>query len=484
MNLSALVVLSIALSSVPGLAQQVRPPLLQAGFEGPAALEGWQFAGTGTSRLVERDDQGHAIYLERPAESPGGAGVRQFSLPVDQIAGKMVTLQADVRAEELSVPPQSWNGVKFMLQYRTPSGNRYPQMRGLGETRGWRSVFFTVRVPADALEARLVLGLEAVSGKMWFDNVRIDVGRPAAAHKYLWDGQHPIFTGRSLPRLRGTMVGGNLNEDSLSVLGKDWNANVLRWQVNWAQTRPAKADPTDAQAWDAWLDDALDHLEAVLPLCEKYGVMVVVDLHSQPTVKDELGKPKGIFESVRAQDRFVESWERIARRMKGRDLIWAYDLCNEPNETSQIAGVPSWHDLANRTAKAIRVIDPVTPLIVEPGIGAGPDGFDDFWPIDDSRTIYSVHMYMPHTFTHQGVKGQAMGFSYPGLINGEQWDKDRLRRVLQPVVDFQKDFGVHIFVGEFSAIRWAPGDSALNYLRDCIDLFEEHGWDWTYHAFR
>ncbi|MCE5215624.1 glycosyl hydrolase family 5, partial [bacterium] len=47
-----------------------------------------------------------------------------------------------------------------------------------------------------------------------------------------------------------------------------------------------------------------------------------------------------------------------------------------------------------------------------------------------------------------------------------------------------KDFGVHIFVGEFSAIRWAPGDSALNYLRDCIDLFEEHGWDWTYHAFR
>lgn len=41
---------------------------------------------------------------------------------------------------------------------------------------------------------------------------------------------------------------------------------------------------------------------------------------------------------------------------------------------------------------------------------------------------------------------------------------------------------MHIYAGEFSAIRWAPG--AVNYLRDCIDLFEEYGWDWTYRAYR
>ncbi len=42
--------------------------------------------------------------------------------------------------------------------------------------------------------------------------------------------------------------------------------------------------------------------------------------------------------------------------------------------------------------------------------------------------------------------------------------------------------GARIYVGEFSAIAWAPGADA--YLRDCISLFEEYGWDWTYHAFR
>ena len=48
--------------------------------------------------------------------------------------------------------------------------------------------------------------------------------------------------------------------------------------------------------------------------------------------------------------------------------------------------------------------------------------------------------------------------------------------------DFQKKYGARIYVGEFSAAIWAPG--AADYLRDCIELFEEYGWDWTYHAFR
>ena len=47
---------------------------------------------------------------------------------------------------------------------------------------------------------------------------------------------------------------------------------------------------------------------------------------------------------------------------------------------------------------------------------------------------------------------------------------------------FQKKHNCRIYVGEFSAAIWAPG--AEKYLADCISLFEEFGWDWTYHAFR
>ena len=62
------------------------------------------------------------------------------------------------------------------------------------------------------------------------------------------------------------------------------------------------------------------------------------------------------------------------------------------------------------------------------------------------------------------------------------WDKKKIRETLQPVRDFQLRHNAKIYVGEFSAVVWAPG--ADRYLEDCIEIFEEYGWDWSYHAFR
>ena len=89
-------------------------------------------------------------------------------------------------------------------------------------------------------------------------------------------------------------------------------------------------------------------------------------------------------------------------------------------------------------------------------------------------------MYQPDSFTHQGVGNRPVGIRWPDESKG--WNRAFLRTALAPVRDFQRRHDAKIYVGEFSAIAWAPG--AEEYLRDCIDLFEEYGWDWTYHAFR
>ena len=39
-----------------------------------------------------------------------------------------------------------------------------------------------------------------------------------------------------------------------------------------------------------------------------------------------------------------------------------------------------------------------------------------------------------------------------------------------------------MFVGEFSAVVWAPG--AAEYVQEYLKLFKEWKWDWTYHAYR
>jgi len=121
---------------------------------------------------------------------------------------------------------------------------------------------------------------------------------------------------------------------------------------------------------------------------------------------------------------------------------------------------------------------------VEPADWGGPGGLENLLPIPVSNVVYSVHMYLPHAFTHQNVHGKTPAYVYPGEIQGKRWDKTELEAALRPVIEFQKRYNVHMYIGEFSAIRWAPEGSATRYLRDLIEIFEKHEWDWSYHAFR
>jgi aryl-phospho-beta-D-glucosidase BglC (GH1 family) len=279
------------------------------------------------------------------------------------------------------------------------------------------------------------------------------------------------------------MVSENIDEAGLRTLGQEWNANLIRWQL----IRHAKAGKTFAlDEVDAWLDGELKKLDAALPLCEKYGLKVVIDLHSPPggTARGGYsGSNDRLFTDRACQDKLVQIWQLIAKRYRNAKVVWGYDLANEPEEGRVSEDCDVWQDLAERVARAIREIDPERTIIVESS-GGNTNGFLFLEPLTVPRVVYSVHMYEPCQFTGQNLRGGGKPVSYPDQIDGQEWNKARLEEALRPVLDFQKTYNAHIFVGEFSAIRWAPGDSARDYLRDVIDIFESHGWDWAYHAFR
>ena len=181
-------------------------------------------------------------------------------------------------------------------------------------------------------------------------------------------------------------------------------------------------------------------------------------------------------------DHFIACWQKIARRFKGRKNIYGYDLINEPNQ--QFTGVTDgdcWN-LQRRAAEAVRAIDPTVTIILESNGWDSPKAYSYMRPLRMTNVVYQAHMYEPSQFTHQGVSGRNhwVKARYPDETKG--WDKDYLRRQLEEVRKFQLDHNAKIYIGEFSAIAWAEGADA--YLRDCISLFEEYGWDWSYHAFR
>jgi len=455
-------------------------PLFQVRFDRPESLQGWSPA-SGAGIGLETVSGVQALAIELPPPTMGSRSVRA-RLPVEQLRGKRVRVEARFKAQDVARPERPYNGIKCMLHYVSSEGARYLQQQNLFGTRDWGPARFTVEVASDASEAWLVLGLEKTTGKVWFEEVTITVigaRRGSVAER----PSGPVYKGHDLPRLRGTMISPRLTAEDLRVLGGQWKANHVRWQFTWGGFPRSPADKGDLAAYDAWLESSLRRLDELLPVCQELGILVTVDLHTPPGGRNESSECR-MFKEVRFQQAFLATWEKIATRYRGQKAVWGYDLVNEPVEGVLGEGVMDWRTLATVTAQRVRQIDPEHAIIIEPGPWGSPAGLDWFEPIDVPGVVYSVHMYLPHRFTHQGVHGTPLGAVYPGQIDGQMWDKQQLRKALAPARRFQQDYNAHIYIGEFSAIRWAPGDSACQYLRDCIDIFEEYGWDWAYHAFR
>ncbi|TWU34334.1 glycoside hydrolase family 5 protein [Novipirellula artificiosorum] len=423
-----------------------------------------------------------SLCITVPKESSTGSGMITMPFDLTPYRGYQLVFDCMAKADEVTQPDQPHLGVKFMLHYQSESnGPQWQNEQNVHGTFGWRHLGFLSTIAPDAEGGVIQLGLQGSSGRVCFDEIQIRVFRkPLPRRPTPSLNRGPVFKGHHLPRLRGVMSPNTFRDQDLRTLAEDWNANVIRWQItrNWNQAGTDR----ELDEYDRWIDAELADLDQVLEAAQRYRIKVVVDMHSPPGGRYE-NRDLAIFHEPIYQDHYVKLWEKIASRYKGRSAVWGYDLVNEPvqNDPSP-PGVPDYLGTQVRAAKAIRTIDSDVPIFIEACEWDSARGYPFLEPVDVPRVIYQVHLYDPHSFTHQGVQNEVTGIAYPGMIEGKQWNQQALRAVLKPVREFQLAYNVHIYVGEFSAIRWAPG--AAQYLSDCIDLFEEYDWDWTYHAYR
>ena len=453
--------------------------VLQTAFDTPAARQAWSKADF--AKWAAGDGETTSLCITVPRDQSDGSHMIRLPLNLTRYRGCRLLFECMAKADNVSKPVASYLGVKFMLHYQSATAGPFWQNENdVFGTFDWRRLQFNTRIEPDASDGEISLGLQGSSGTAWFDAIKVTVLRTPLARPAPQTNAPPAFRGHELPRLRGVMSPNVFRDEDLRVLGTEWNANVIRWQItrNWGRAGTDR----DLAEYDHWLTGRLDELDKALDSCRRYGIKVVVDMHSPPGGRYP-NHDLAIFHEPPYQDHWVAAWEGIARRYKDNPAIWGYDLVNEPVEyTPSPAGVTDYLAAQVRVAKAIRVIDRKTPIFIEAADGDSAAGYNDLEPVDIPNVIYQVHMYLPCEFTHQGVFDKWIPTAYPGKIAGMVWNKQQLRKALQSVREFQLAYNVHIYVGEFSAIRWAPG--AVNYLRDCIDLFEEYGWDWSYHAYR
>jgi hypothetical protein len=271
-----------------------------------------------------------------------------------------------------------------------------------------------------------------------------------------------------------------ISKSSLDELSYDWKANTIRVMVGGEKYYPDGLLRTD---YDAVLQTELIRIDELVSWCTLNGLKINLGL---------AGLSDGLFTSQAAQTRLINAWKLIAERYKNTSTVWAYDLANEPVVNKQYPydytypldnTIMMWPTLAETLVNEIRVIDSVKSIIIE-SLNYGIN-LDDIKPIDASvpNIIYSVHLYQPGQLT--GQFGPAIPvINYPGTIDGIYYDKAKLKELLAPLKVYQEKYRVPIYIGEFSCVRWAPSNSAYNYIRDCIEIFEEYNWDYDYYSFR
>ena len=439
-----------------------------------AVADGWKL-GRYTTRV------GDIVTVDIPkGKVDSGAATCAYDFP--KFDGKSFRATVKARGFGVFCPETPYFGFKFMATYKNAETgeNVYPGASQIGGDFPWRTVtFIDSRTGGRRLPGIFTLGLQSGYGRVEFDlsTFKVEVLPP------LWPETNAthrcVYTPRvkDAPARRGVMLGHNLKEDDFKVL-HDWGVTLARFQMTrqW-NTVGGNRDLAD---YGKYIDGELDSLEKHLVWAKKYGIQIVVDLHAAPGARDE-HKDLYMCHDAKYADAFIATWRKIATRFRGRPEIYGFDLINEPQQvTPALPGCDYW-SIQSRAAEAIRAIDPETPVIIESNCYDGPGTFSYLRPLALTNIIYQVHMYVPMEFTHQGVFDKnAARTHYPDAARG--WNIDFIRRTMKPVIAFQKRHDAKVYVGEFSAIVW--GEGAGDYIRDCIDVFEENHWDWTFHAFR
>jgi aryl-phospho-beta-D-glucosidase BglC (GH1 family) len=276
----------------------------------------------------------------------------------------------------------------------------------------------------------------------------------------------------------GALRGANVMQDQCTVedlaVLRSWGANLAEIPVSnvYAPAPPYAFEPENLQK-----------LDRAVTAAERAHLFIALTCREGPGRAD-FNRSHEIWKDAPAQEAYAKMWRAIAGHYHSRASIVGYDLMCEPHP-DDYANKPlgDWNALAKKITAAIREVDPTTPILVNSIGWAYPQTFEVLEPTADPRTVYTVHFYDPHYYTHQKPADKV---GYPGFrVPGKSevvWDKTALEAKLAPVRAFQQKYHVPIFVGEFGCARYAPG--VEDWMRDQIDLYEQNGWSWAWWAFR
>ncbi len=240
-------------------------------------------------------------------------------MPLDKIAGSILQVSVEAYVKDVTKPDQPYNGVKVMLHVTsTNRSDSWDQADANGNTfpvtYDWKKLSFRTPIPRTVTHATLVLGLQGLRNCRFpqcLDQDRSESANSAYRRRQR-SGLHRTFPGRS--SRRNDQSRHNSRGRHIDTL-KQWNVNLIRWQLTWGGFPQSKADTADQAAYDVWLNGSLQHLDGMLPYFKKAHILVVLDLHTPPEAAT-LDVDR-VFTDASWQKHFIDCWRKMATRYRG-----------------------------------------------------------------------------------------------------------------------------------------------------------------------
>ncbi|MFT4075150.1 MAG: cellulase family glycosylhydrolase [Asticcacaulis sp.] len=251
-----------------------------------------------------------------------------------------------------------------------------------------------------------------------------------------------------------------------------------------------------------------------LDAAESAGIKVVIVPLSLPG--DRWSQQNGnktddrLWNDPKYWDQSTAFWRDLATALKNHPAVAGYNLINEPtpekglglDEHANPAVRQAWyakykgttHDLPDfyeQLIKAVRSVDPVTPIMVDGGWYANAWSFS-YWPtrLSDDKVLYAFHMYEPYEATSAPNLKRQPQLRYPGTqawLGGEKvsWDKAVMQRYLAGPFDWAKAHDVpanRMVAAEYGCVRqWVDCGA---YLGDVLDTLNSYHAHWAFYGFR
>lgn len=243
----------------------------------------------------------------------------------------------------------------------------------------------------------------------------------------------------------------------------------VTWSVHSASTSPYTIEPT-----------FFSKVDSIVNLCLQNGLAVIVDMHYYPYINMHYADPVLSFDDN--IKRFYSLWEQIAEHYKDYPLELYFEILNEPNME---LGAQRYNELMAKSIQLIRKTNPDRTLIVgTPNLGQSwTIGLLDL-PKDDWNLIATIHYYLPHLFTHQGL-------AYAGAESsrGMQWtgtsdEKKAIESDLAYCAKWSKIHSRPINLGEFGVSEYADAAYRARYIGFVRKTAEKYGFSFHIWGFR